>query len=67
MGVRVSTILALRLAVWKRLFMILVAYDLLHELTNSRLCPMLNGTMKPEDIGMNGDSSFGAVPAPLTL
>ncbi|GAB7363774.1 hypothetical protein MBLNU230_g4342t1 [Neophaeotheca triangularis] len=31
------------------------------------LCPLLNGTMKPEDAGKNGDSSFGAVPAPLTL
>ncbi|KAK5174135.1 uncharacterized protein LTR77_001215 [Saxophila tyrrhenica] len=30
------------------------------------LCPMLNGTLKPED-AQNGDSSFGAVPAPLTL
>lgn len=32
-----------------------------------RLCPMLNGTQKNEDANPNGDSSFGAVPAPLTL
>ncbi|KAF2169846.1 hypothetical protein M409DRAFT_64840 [Zasmidium cellare ATCC 36951] len=38
-----------------------------HIKTNRKLCPLLNGTMKPEDAGMNGDSSFGAVPAPLTL
>ncbi|KAK3722211.1 hypothetical protein LTR37_002644 [Vermiconidia calcicola] len=38
-----------------------------HIKTNRKLCPMLNGTMKPEDAGANGDSSFGAVPAPLTL
>jgi hypothetical protein len=36
-------------------------------LASYRLCPLLNGTMKPEDAGINGDSSFGAVPAPLTL
>jgi hypothetical protein len=36
-------------------------------LASHRLCPLLNGTMKPEDAGLNGDSSFGAVPAPLTL
>ncbi|KAK4635711.1 Putative transcription initiation factor TFIID subunit [Fulvia fulva] len=38
-----------------------------HIKTNRKLCPLLNGTMKPEDAGMNGDSSFGAVAAPLTL
>ncbi|SMY20080.1 unnamed protein product [Zymoseptoria tritici ST99CH_1A5] len=38
-----------------------------HIKTNRKLCPMLNGTMKPEDASANGDSSFGAVPAPLTL
>jgi hypothetical protein len=33
-----------------------------------RLCPMLNGTWKPEDRpDGQGDSSFGAVPAALTL
>ena len=33
-----------------------------------RLCPMLNGTCKPEDRpDGQGDSSFGAVPAALTL
>jgi hypothetical protein len=32
------------------------------------LCPMLNGTWKPEDRpDGQGDSSFGAVPAALTL
>ncbi|EME87519.1 uncharacterized protein MYCFIDRAFT_105631, partial [Pseudocercospora fijiensis CIRAD86] len=34
-----------------------------HIKTNRKLCPLLNGTMKSEDAGMNGDSSFGAVPA----
>ncbi|KAF2214813.1 hypothetical protein CERZMDRAFT_66073 [Cercospora zeae-maydis SCOH1-5] len=38
-----------------------------HIKTNRKLCPLLNGTMKPEDAGLNGDSTFGAVPAPLTL
>ncbi|EME48941.1 hypothetical protein DOTSEDRAFT_67851 [Dothistroma septosporum NZE10] len=38
-----------------------------HIKTNRKLCPLLNGTMKPEDAGMNGDNSFGAVAAPLTL
>jgi len=37
-------------------------------LTRNRLCPMLNGTWKPEDRpDGQGDSSFGAVPAALTL
>ncbi|EMC93438.1 hypothetical protein BAUCODRAFT_37114 [Baudoinia panamericana UAMH 10762] len=38
-----------------------------HIKTNRKLCPMLNGTMKTEDANPSGDSSFGAVPAPLTL
>lgn len=41
--------------------------DIVLTFSWSRLCPLLNGTMKPEDAGMNGDSSFGAVPAPLAL
>jgi len=28
---------------------------------------MLNGTLKTEDANANGDNTFGAVPAPLTL
>jgi len=38
-----------------------------HIKTNRKLCPLLNGTMKPEDAGAGADDSFGAVPAPLTL
>nr|POF26198.1 hypothetical protein CFP56_22346 [Quercus suber] len=34
--------------------------------TLPRLCPMLNGTMKTEDAA-NGNGSFGAVAAPLSL
>jgi hypothetical protein len=41
---------------------------MLTSTTFYRLCPMLNGTWKPEDRpDGQGDSSFGAVPAALTL
>jgi hypothetical protein len=33
-----------------------------HIKTNKKLCPMLNGTMKPEDSGP--DHGFGAIAAP---
>ena len=45
----------------------LIARILANVRISKRLCPMLNGTMKPEDAGLNGDSSFGARPAALVL
>ncbi|WPH00041.1 putative transcription initiation factor tfiid 111 kda [Acrodontium crateriforme] len=38
-----------------------------HIKTNRKLCPMLNGTMKPEEANANGDNTFGAVAPKLVL